>query len=404
MAIEVRGIRPEEADDLIRAVSVGFGMHIGERDLEIEHMVLEPERAVAARDGDRFVGGSSAVSWTVSAPGAIVPAAGITGVSVLPTHRRRGILTSMMRRLLDDLREREPVSTLWAAEGAIYGRFGYGMATVGAELSIERPYTAFRPGYASSGDIRLVTQEEAHKLISSIYDRVATETPGFPGRNDAWSRYRWEIHDFFDDGFGKQYFFAVHEGAEGPDGYVAYRIKTDWVGDEAHTLQVEELVTTTPGAYADLWRYVFDVDLVKKVLAPVRQAREPLLHLLEDPNHLTVKLHDGLWIRLVRVAEALGARRYGAEGHLVLGVTDAFCDWNTGRYELVTGPQGAECAPTDADPDLELTAEDLGAVYLGGVPFRDLARGGRIAAAPEVLARADAMFGWDPPPWCPFVF
>ena len=404
MAIEVRGIRPEEADDLVRAVSTGFGGPINARDLEIERMVLEPDRAVAARDGDRFVGGSWVVSSTVSVPGAIVPAAGITGVAVLPTHRRRGILTSMMRRLLDDLREREAVSTLWAAEGAIYGRFGYGMATVGAELSIERPYTAFRPGYARSGDVRLVTREEAHKIVPPIYDRAAGETPGFPGRNEAWSRYRWEIHDFVDDGFGKEYFFAVHEGADGADGYVVYRIKTDWAGDEMHTLKIEELVSTTTGAYADLWRYLFDVDLVKKVLAPVRQAREPLLHLLDDPNHLKVALHDGLWVRPVRVAEALAARRYRTEGRLVLEVADPFCDWNTGRYELLVGPEGAECAPTDADPDLEVTAEDLGAVYLGGIPFRDLARAGRIAASPEILGRADALFAWDPPPWCPFVF
>lgn len=404
MAIEVGGMRPHEADDLIRAVATGFGAHIGQRDLESERLVLEPDRAVVARDGELLVGGSWTISASLSVPGAVVPAAGITGVAVLPTHRRRGILTAMMRRTLDDLREREPVSTLWASEGPIYGRFGYGMATASADLSIERPYTAFRPGYEPSGVVRLVTREEAEKLIPQIYDQAASATPGFPGRNEVWSRYRWEVHDFDDDGFGKEHFFAVRDGEGGADGYAAYRIKLDLTGDERRTLRVEELVAITPGAYADLWRYVFDVDLVQRFEAFTRQPREPLRHLLADPYRLKVSIRDGLWVRLVRVAEALALRRYGTEGRLVLDVEDELCAWNSGRYELIGGPDGAECSATDADPDLRLTAEDLGAAYLGGTPFRDLARAGRIEAPPEVLARADGMFAWDPPPWCPFVF
>lgn len=404
MTVDVRGIRPEELDDLVRAVSAGFGGHINDRDLALEHQVLESDRTVAATDGETFVGGATACTMTLSVPGAIVPSAGLTSVSVLPTHRRRGILTAMMRQIVDDVRDREPISMLWAAEGGIYGRFGYGMATTGAALKIQRHHSAFRPGHRSAGSTRLATREEAMKLIPPIYDRVAADQPGFIGQNEAWTRYRFTIHDFRDDGFGKEHFFAVHEGSEGPDGYVAYRIKADWEGEEAHKLKVEELVAATPGAYADLWRYVFDIDLVETTMAWDRSPHEPLLHLLADLNTAKVELHDGLWVRLIRLEEALAARSYPADGRMVLEVDDGFCPWNTGRYELVGGPEGAECGPTDAQPDLQVTAEDLGSVYLGGVSFRGLARAGRLDAPPEVLARADAMFGWDPPPWCPIVF
>ena len=59
-------------------------------------------------------------------PGATVPAAGVTIVTVHPTHRRRGILSTMMDRQLADLHERgEPIAVLRASEAAIYGRFGY---------------------------------------------------------------------------------------------------------------------------------------------------------------------------------------------------------------------------------------------------------------------------------------
>lgn len=404
MSIAIRGIRPDELDDVVRAVAAGFGGHINERDLALERQVLEPARTIAATDGEAFVGGAAACTMTLSVPGGTVASAGLTAVSVLPTHRRRGILTAMMRSILDDLRDREAVSVLWAAEGGIYGRFGYGMATRGAQLKIDRSHTGFRAGHRPSGSMRLVDRAEALKLIPALYDRVAAVQPGFVGQSEAWTDYRFSIHDFRDDGYGKEFFFAIHEGAEGPDGYVVYRIKTDWEGDEAHVLKVEELVATAPGAYADLWRYVFDVDLVETTVAWARSPHEPLVHLLADVNRVKIELHDGLWVRLVRLHEALAGRRYASEGRLVVEVDDSFCSWNSGRYELTGGPDGAECGPTEAEPDLSLTAEDLGSVYLGGVSFRELARAGRVQAPPEVLAGADAMFGWDPPPWCPLVF
>lgn len=404
MTIDIRGIGPEELPDLLRAVAAGFGGHVTERDLEIERRTIETDRVIAAVDGDVFVGGTMPCTFTLSVPGASVAAAGITGVAVLPTHRRRGILTSMMQRLAEELREREPVSALWASEGRIYGRFGYGMATMGADLSITRPHTAYRPGYLPAGPVRLVGRDEAMKLIPPLFDREAARYPGFVRGSEAWTSYRFEINDFRDDGFGKQHFFAVHDGPEGPDGYAAYRIKTDWQGDETHVLKVEELMATNPEAYADLWRFVFDVDLVETVRAGTRMPREPLLHLLADPYRMKVTLQDGLWVRLIRVEEALAARRYAAEDRLVLEVADDLCPWNTGRYELVGGPEGAECRRTQVEPEVRLTAEQLGAVYLGGVSLRELARAGRIEGSSDILERADTILGWDPPPWCPFVF
>ena len=402
MSVEIRGIEPAETDELIRTVATGFGGHISDRDLGIEREVFEPDRAVAAVDGDRFVGGSVACTFELSVPGGVVPCAGITGVAVLPTHRRQGVLRAIMRRTLEDLREREPVSALWASESAIYGRYGYGAATVAADLEIERQHTAFRGDVAIGGRMRLVSREEAMKAFPPIFDRVRARVPGFIGRNEAWWRYRFEVHDFLDDGFGKEHFFAVHEGDSGPDGYVAYRVKHGW--EDGHELKVVELIAAGPEAEASVWRYVLDVDLVEKVKAEHRALSEPVVSMLADRDHLKVTPWNGLWIRLVEVGAALEARRYAAEGRVVLEVVDAFCPWNEGRYELSGGPDGASCRRTDAGPDLTVTAETLGAVYLGGVGFRELARAGRIADDAASLATADAMFAWDPPPWCPVVF
>jgi predicted acetyltransferase len=53
--------------------------------------------------------------------------------------------------------------------------------------------------------------------------------------------------------------------------------------------------------------------------------------------------------------------------------------------------------------DVVCTVNELGAAYLGGVSFRQLQRAGRVEERTKgALARADAMFGWDPAPWSPY--
>ena len=59
--------------------------------------------------------------------GAAVPRAGVTWVTVSPTHRRRGVLTAIMRRQLDEVHAAGARAARRAVgrRGAIYGRFGY---------------------------------------------------------------------------------------------------------------------------------------------------------------------------------------------------------------------------------------------------------------------------------------
>jgi predicted acetyltransferase len=206
-------------------------------------------------------------------------------------------------------------------------------------------------------------------------------------------------------GFTEAY-YALHEGPEGPDGYVAYAVKGNWgTGIAEHMLEVRELITVTPEAYADLWRYCFDVDLVATIEGDNRRPDEPLLHLLAHPRYLKLQTGEGLWLRIVDVPKALTARRYSAEGRLVIEVRDAFCPWNEGAFELSGGPDGAECRRTEDPADLSLDVAALGAAFLGGNRFSSLGAAGRVGeATPGALGRADAMFTWDPTPWCPEVF
>jgi len=404
--IEMRPVTPEEFEPYLRATERAFGHHPTFEEVENDRKVFESERSLAIFDRDQIVGTTGAFSLEVTVPGGTLPMAGVTMVGVAPTHRRRGLLTMMMRHQLDDIHELgEPLAGLWASEGAIYQRFGYGLAAFAMAFEIDRQWTGFARPYEWRGSVRLVEKDEAMRLMPRILERMADATPGMWKRPAAF----WK-HDFADlekwrDG-ASPLFFAVYESPEGPDGYVAYRVKHDWRDGVAQSLlKVREFIAVTPEATAALWRSCFDHDLIGRIECWPRPLDEPLLHMLANPRALGLRAGDGLWLRLVDPPKALASRRYSTTARMVFEVHDTFCSWNEDRYELEGGPDGASCRPSDREPDLVVEAADLGAAFLGGARFGLLHRAGRVVeVTPGALGRADAMFSWDPLPFCSGLF
>jgi predicted acetyltransferase len=401
--VEIRTIAPQEFEAYIHALGAAFGGHERPEDIELERTVSEIDRCLAAFDGPEIVGGASAASFTLTVPGGFVRAGGVTGVGVKPTHRRQGINSALMRRQLDDVHALgEPVAILYASEGGIYGRFGYGLGSFHCSMDVERGRTAFIRGYRPAGRIRLLDREDALAAMRPLYDRLRKERPGEIELGPTWFDYRFAETHWGED---RKWFYGVHEGTDGLDGYAVYRIEHGKHGDHRHELAVEEVRASSPQAFADTWRYLFDVDLIERITAWNRPIDEPLLHVLQEPERLQLRIKDALWVRLVDVPKALSERTYTVDGRVTFEVRDLFCPWNEGRYTVEGSPNGASCVATDAEPDLVMSVNELGAAYLGGVGFRQLHRAGRVGEEqPGALARADAMFAWDPAPWCSFVF
>ena len=73
----------------------------------------------------------------------------------------------------------------------------------------------------------------------------------------------------------------------------------------------------------------------------------------------------------------------------------------SGTYELIAEGGKGRCARSDAAEELAGTINILGATYLGGTSFQQLAWAGQVAEHAEgALDRADAMFASTPAPWC----
>jgi predicted acetyltransferase len=377
-----------------------------DEELAASRETTEFDRTLAFFEGPEMVATAGIFSYEVTVPGGTLRCGGVTRVSVLSTHRRRGLLTAMMRRQLDDMHERgEPLAALYASEAPIYGRFGYGLATYQAAVEIERSHAAFGTKVAGGGRLSMVDVPTAVRAFARVWDRARPNQPGMLGQDERWMRILLADLELHREGASPHY-RVLYQTDDRPSGFAIYRLKLDWDASGPNgTLLLQILIAATSDAYAALWRHVLDVDLMARVTAEMRPVDEPLRFLLADSRQPKTRIEDGIWLRLVDVVAALAGRRYGVEGRLALRVRDAFCPWNDRQVELVGGPAGAECRPHEGAADLALDAADLAALYLGGNRFRTLFEAGRVQELrPGAIARADAMFATDRAPWCPSHF
>jgi predicted acetyltransferase len=398
-------LRPVTRDELpafTRTDLIAFGEKMEPARLELDWTSLELDRTLAAFDGDEIVGTGRLFSFELTMPGhKLLPAAAVSWIAVLPTHRRRGILTAIKTQQLDDAAERgEPLAMLYASEAGIYRRFGYGISTSSMSVSIERRHAAFLHP-VPEGRVRLVEEDAARKLFPEIFDRARRAQPGAVQRVDAW----WPDQFFWPDPDDKgTAFYCVYESPDGVlDGYAAYRFEARWGNGPEGTLHVSDLVSVTPAARAVLWRYLLDVDLVETITAWVVPVDEPLRWLLRESRRMRVtRLGDSLWVRVLDTPAALSARTYATPGRVVLEVVDPVRPDGgaAGRVALEGGPDGADARRTRDEPDVVLDVAALGGILLGGVRPSTLARGGLVEERTAgALAVADAMFAVEPLPF-----
>ena len=363
--------------------------------------MLPHERMHAAFEDGAIVGGAGAFPFELSVPGGSLPCAGVTAVGVHPTHRRRGVLRSMMDAQLRDVHERgEPIAALWASEETIYGRFGYGIASWAGELSVPHEWDAFAQPLTSAATTRFVTPEEAREFFPPIYDAVRRERPGMMSRNEVWWEERHLRQEEHESEAPRR--FVVLELDGEPLGYAIYRTHFSFDGGSASSrLAVREALGATPQATAAIWRFLLDVDWMATVQVSIAPPDHPLFLLLANPRRARYRMGDGLWVRVVDLPAALSGRAYGEGGSLVLEVRDAICEWNDGRWKL----DGGACEPTGDEPDLALDVSALGFAYLGAVSFRQLRDALRVEELKAGgIERADALFAWRPLPWCLEIF
>ncbi len=400
MSITTRTVSADEAEVFFKTMGVPFAFDSTDDDDERAKEFFPWERMWAAYDDDAMVATFGAFELDMTVPGgAALKTGGTTVVTVLPTHRRRGVMRQLMVDHLHQLHEwEEPMAALWASESRIYGRFGYGPAADHHALEIQRGKAALRDAPDIVGRVRLIDNDTAREVLPPLYEQIVPTRPGMFHRDDNWWEHRI-LHDPPHRRRGKtsRRVAVLDDPAAG---YVSYRQE----GFDPQTLHIIELFGATPEDERALWEFIFGIDLVGPIKAWNRPTDDLLRWWLMDPRQAELKRSDALWLRILNVERSLTSRTFRGSGSLVVGVRDELCEWNEGAYRLTVEDGHASCERTTDEPDLTMDVWGLSSIYLGGQSVKTLWRSGRVTGDLEAAALADQLFSWNVAPWVQEVF
>jgi len=410
MEIVIRTAGPDDYEAAVETVNAAFLEHSDARSAAvIIREIWDADRTWLAWDGDRVAGTFRSWATELTVPGgAQLSSAAVAGVTVLPTHRRRGIMSAMAAREHAAIRERgEAAGLLYAAEYPIYGRLGYSPGTWMVEWTVDS--RSARMLGERTGTVSLTAPSaETRDVCRAVFERWQAVQPGEIRRNDASWDFSFGIRQRpWEDTPWRGFVVLHHDPTGSVDGYARYTADGKWEhGIAAGMVQVEDLHALTQAAEDDLVRFLLEIDLVTTVKLGMRRIAEPFLWRLHNQRAARLTAHnDGMWVRLFDVPRALETRSYERSAGLVIEVVDDPALAGTARLALDAGPDGATCTRTSRSPDLTLPVAALGGAYLGGTRLVDLARTfGADEHRPGALAKADALLRTADPPWCSTFF
>jgi predicted acetyltransferase len=377
------GLIIRSADDadwpaMARLAAACFGSVRSPEANDMWRTMVAADGAIVVCDGPEIVGMSLYLDLRLTVPGGVIlPAAGVTWVAVAPTHRRRGLLREMFeelhRRIVD---ARYPVAALLASEGGIYGRFGYGPATIEQRLRVERRWAQVHPDVPDPGGVRVVCPSQYRAELVDIYDRWRRRTPG--GLHSPAVLWDDVLADRETARHGGSPFFALLHA----DGFAMYRVHGDAT---RKSVEVTKLTAVTAEAHIALWRVLLGLDLMDTITVDTHPA-DPLPYLLTDARRVqTTSSEDALWLRIIDIPATLEARSYQADLSAVLEISDDALGGGTFTLTIHNGK--ARVTPTKDTPDLHTDLSVLGSIYMGAHRASAFATANRLRCNDNYLLR-----------------
>ncbi len=404
MGIEIREVADDEVDAYRDAVFDTFGTEaeLDPGGADRLRALIPPARRWAAFEGARVVATAGTFDHEIAMPGGSLPMAGLTMVTVRPTHRRRGLMRQLMTRHLDDARERGfAIEGLWASEAGIYGRFGFAIATHSDVMTIEdAPSVMLRAPDSEIDAIEWIEEDHARVELPDIYDRATRARPGALRRSATWWHHRRFLETPWARGGATRQRRVLARRDGRPTGYLVYRQRGKFEASRPNgRLEIVELIGCDPRATLSLWQFALRVDLFPQVSWWNAPVDDPLAWAVTDMRRIVRRRTDALWLRIEDVPRALAARTYPVDGQLMMTLAI-----DGAAFDLEIEGGRATCRPSSRAPEVELDARALAATLLGGVTFSELAGAALVRGNAPVLARADRAFASPVAPWCPEVF
>jgi predicted acetyltransferase len=410
MTLEIRPIRDEEMEEFVFANLYAFNED--RRPNAVQNAVLRAqavplEWSLAAFVDGRLAAGLRALPLTIRIGGAELSMAGVSGVACLPEYRRRGYVGALLKRALEDMRERGQVlSALYTPHIALYRRYGWEIAARNIRYSFNAKDVKTIVPPPTSGRIRRVTVDE-WPALSSLYEEYSAGRNCLIVRPEEW----WRQRVFGENQVGRVEHpvpdAAVWEdGEDRPRGYVVYSTRVAQPPDRPwpeSRLWVRELVTQDPQAYVALVNYLLAHDIHDRIEMSV-PPDEPLLSLLDDPHRVRIEAWSSLMLRIVDAPAALRARGCSPEAdgrRFTLAVRDRTLPWNEGAWRVEAKDNSLRVEPHGGAADLSLDATVLAPIFNGYLSVREAARSGLLEVGNDAaLEAAAAVFSVSRPPFC----
>ncbi|HEY7295415.1 MAG TPA: GNAT family N-acetyltransferase [Dehalococcoidia bacterium] len=397
MTTEYRPMRADEFRQFMYNDQIGFGGSTADEMIaeRLERTLDRPEMTLCAFEDGELVAQMATAPFTMRWNGRDIGCGGVTSVSTLPTHRRRGHVRELMTRSFATMREQQqPVAMLWASMAAIYQRFGYGICFTRWSYELNPRELRYVDEIPIPGRVRLVKSEEAYPLLDAPYRRFAAPRSLMLTRSEEiWRKgilrpWTKEMAPFL---------VAVYEEVGEPLGYTIYFVerRDQPGGGPPLRLTARELVWQTPAAHRALVNFLAGYDLASTVRLWMLPTDDPLFYMAQEPRDLHVDASDGTLVRIVDVPAALEGRGYDGDGRLSFSLADELCPWNAGSWELnVEGGCGRVRRLGSADAAaLCLNQRALAMLASGYTSATLLARMGLVAAGDEKALRcADDLF------------
>ncbi|MGE0598352.1 MAG: enhanced intracellular survival protein Eis [Dehalococcoidia bacterium] len=401
MAVEIRALRDaEELNQYQKNVNYVFASAPSPED---DLTRPAPDWTTCAFVDGQLATTLTTLPFTVRLNGNPVKMGGVTAVGTLPAFRRQGLLRKAMTRALGEMRDRQQsLAILWASMGAIYQRFGYGLATATTRYSVDPRFSRFQEHLSTPGRIELMEKEDAFPLIKQNYIQWVQD------KNLAIHRSTilWQASTLRADVKDHPVYCAVYRNPDGEvTGHAVYQTAEGNFADPGpgQVMTVSDFIARDMAAYRTLWEYLSAHDLVRRIEFRGVPEDDPAPELLLEPRMLQRKTSDGIWMRVVDVETALPQRPYGRRGELTIRVeTDDVCPWNAGTYLLETDGPSASVRRIERAPDITTTPNVLASLISGYRPATHFARAGNLTAKDDAaLQTADDLFRTRWAPYCP---
>lgn len=368
---------------------------------------VKPEWTYCAFDGTKVAATSGVFPFEAQFNGQILKNAAVTIVTTEPEYRRQGLVRRMMTDTLHQAHEAgQPIASLWASMGALYQRYGYGLASGFNIYSIDPRFSVFKDPLPIDGTVRRLDQDEAFPLIKELLAKAQSGRTLDNLRED----YYWNA--IYSEKEKKSRHFVVYFDKDGtPTGYASYRLKDVEQSDAGPNMRIMigDFVWLDIEAYHGLWGYFRSHDLARELRFYYMSDDDPAAHLLLEPRMLNKKSSDGLWLRIVDVEETLKQRGYTQSGSVSLTVEgDDLCPWNNGSWTVSAEGDGSGGHVIKAEPSkagLTLNPNTLASLLSGYATASQLQRIGKVRCEDQVMVlEADRLFSTLQRPHCSMEF